>query len=477
MSPLAISMISRIIHISDITMAFDRIRALGKYLKECESLENFDALRTEQCNSLCQQIRDGAALDFDSGATLLALMQQEPLWKEDHKQSLGTVIQEKVQESTKRFGVTNRTQMQDYQHFPLYLTTREWRMVQQQGVHEVQKCNLMVERCIKLGCKCPSEDTMAMITTMCLLGDPARFNDGLMLRSAYMNMKNCIKTALKAVGNQNEDKGLPFVRVLPPLPGAMNPEIMRAAYDDGDGPAPTLPEGVRMHELMQLKSTIPLRGNRLTLQLQVPKAAPLPFMMPGMPMGNPYMNQFAAQFSNMMAAGVQQAVANAAFQANVPQPSRPLPALEGPPAPEPTVPEVVEVEEKKVEAPKRLLAIENTPSKKPKEEQEKSEEKASLTVNAELEKALETRDKNKKETKERPEAVPKAGKAQPTLKKPAAAPKAGTTMKRPSGKIGKGKGPIPSQESRNRQMPHGCSKCRWVMGCTPSCWVNRGYHR
>ena len=181
---------------------------------------------------------------------------------------------------------------------------------------------------------------MAMITTMCLLGDPARFNDGLMLRSAYMNMENCIKAALKQGAPTNEEKGFPFVRTLPSLPGSLSPEIMRAAYDDGDGPAPSLPQGVRMHELMQLKSTIPLRANRLTLQLQVPKAAPLPFMMHGMQMGNPFVNQFTAQFSNMMAAGMQQAVAAAAFQANpnaafqanpnVSQPSRPVPALEGP---------------------------------------------------------------------------------------------------------------------------------------------------
>lgn len=469
-------------------MAFDRIRALGKYLKECESLENFDELRTQQCNNLAQQIRDGPALDFDSGATLLALVQQEPLWKEDHKQSLGTVIQEKVQESTKRFGATStRCQMQNFEQFPLYLTSREWRMAQQQGVHEIQKCNLMVERCMKLGCKCPSEDTMAMITTMCLLGDPARFNDGLMLRSAYMNMKNCIKAALKAGANQNEDKGLPFVRTLPSLPGAMSPEIMRAAYDDGDGPAATLPEGVRMHELMQLKSTIPLRANRLTLQLQVPKAAPaLPFMMPGMAMGNPFMNQFAAQFSNMMAAGMQQAVANVGFQPNnVSQPSQPsrFQALEAAPAPEPAVPqalpEVVPVEEKPQE--KRLLAIENTPSKKPKEthemSEEKEKEKGSLAVNAQLEKALDKRNQTKKDTQ--PEMnLPKNP---PIQKKPAAAPKAGNVMKRPSGKSGnrssKGKGPIPSKETRIRLMPDGCSKCRWVKGCTPSCWVNRGFHR
>ena len=113
-------------------MAFERLQALGKYLKECQPLENYEALREEQCASLCHQIRDGPNLDFDGGATLLAMIQQENLWTDIQKQALGACIQEKVQEGMKGQGFTNRTQMQDYQYFPLYLTTQEWSFIQQQ---------------------------------------------------------------------------------------------------------------------------------------------------------------------------------------------------------------------------------------------------------------------------------------------------------------------------------------------------------
>ena len=297
-------------------MAFERLQALGKYLKECQPLENYEALREEQCASLCHQIRDGPNLDFDGGATLLARIQQENLWTDIQKQALGTCIQEKVQEGMKGQGFTNRTQMQDYQYFPLYLTTQEWSFIQQQRVHETQTCNLMVERIVKLRCKAPSEDTQAMVTTLCLLGDHSRFNDGLMLRAAYINMKGIIKGSLKtAVASLNESPtaaALPFIRTLPAIPASMHRRIMEQAYGTEERPAPSLPEGITMHDLIQLKSTIPVRGSRTSLQLQLPKQASVPFAMPHMMMAlNPMMNMIAA---GMQAMGGNTMVANPAAE-------------------------------------------------------------------------------------------------------------------------------------------------------------------
>lgn len=358
-------------------MAFERLQALGKYLKECQSLENYEALREEQCSSLCHQIRDGPTLDFDGGATLLAMIQQENLWSDTQKQALGTCIQEKVQEGMKGHGLTNRTQMQDYQYFPLYMTAQEWSYIQQQRVHETQKCNVMVERIVKLGCKAPSEDTQAMVTTLCLLGDHSRFNDGLMLRSAYINMKGIIKGSLKtALASQNENPAraeLPFIRTLPALPGSMDKRIMEQAYGTGECPAPSLPEGVAMRDLIQLKSTIPLRGSRTSLQLQLPKPAAVPFAMPHMMMVmNPMMNIFAAgmqamgnhsQGPNPAAERLSKALQDSPFEAvSFSSSARPQPALPAPTLVADVEDEASKERQKRAFAP--LLAIENTPMEK-----------------------------------------------------------------------------------------------------------------
>ena len=66
----------------------------------------------------------------------------------------------------------------------------------------------------------------------------------------------------------------------------------------------------------------------------------------------------------------------------------------------------------------------------------------------------------------RPKSVAKS------LKKPAAS-SAKASMKRPSAKK-KVLQPLARAESVRRR-PRGCSRCREVRGCTPSCWIRRGY--
>lgn len=105
-----------------------------------------------------------------------------------------------------------------------------------------------------------------------------------------------------------------------------------------------------------------------------------------------------------------------------------------------------------------------------------------MAVNADLERALEVRDKSKNEKNggdaptrrdEKPFKKPAA-----FMKKPSAS---GSNLKRPAAsgttRTTTTKGPIPSEKERKKMKPDGCSKCRHVVGCTASCWVQRGYHR
>lgn len=83
------------------------------------------------------------------------------------------------------------------------------------------------------------------------------------------------------------------------------------------------------------------------------------------------------------------------------------------------------------------------------------------------------------------EAAPKpkaaAKSAGKTMKKPAAAPKEMATKKKQdpeTAKIPKGNGrQIPKKEKRVEMVPEGCTSCRRVAGCTPSCWVKKGWVR
>ena len=137
---------------------------------------------------------------------------------------------------------------------------------------------------------------------------------------------------------------------------------------------------------------------------------------------------------------------------------------------------VEEVPEKQEEAP--LKCLEDA-----KEEVKTEDGKPKACEASELlEQALLERDRDKKEKKEgrgmkRPAAARATlGKSNavggeskpPVLKRPAA--------KKPQS-VKHCKGPIPSTKVRLKMFPHGCGKCRGTAGCTPSCWVQRGYRR
>lgn len=119
--------------------------------------------------------------------------------------------------------------------------------------------------------------------------------------------------------------------------------------------------------------------------------------------------------------------------------------------------------------------------KKEKEEEKPAEDKPAIAVNADLEKALEARDKSKNEKIGGDASSTKDPKSE-GMKKPASSMKkpasSQTNFKRPAASSHTGtKGPIPSEKLRKKMKPDGCSKCRHVAGCTASCWAQRGYHR
>lgn len=74
------------------------------------------------------------------------------------------------------------------------------------------------------------------------------------------------------------------------------------------------------------------------------------------------------------------------------------------------------------------------------------------------------------------------------MKRPAAAPKASSSASAAKKKktkesltlnqIPRGDGKVmPSKAQRVRMVPYGCSTCRQIAGCTPSCWVKKGWVR
>ena len=122
------------------------------------------------------------------------------------------------------------------------MTTEDWdTMLKDVTSNIAQKCNKLMDRVYCLGLRAPSEHTMAMITTVLLLQDSARFQDYLQLRSSYLTIKQMVKTYLK---NKVEDPTPELiVKILPPSPEIFLQTFEGTFYKPDEKPGP-LPQGV-----------------------------------------------------------------------------------------------------------------------------------------------------------------------------------------------------------------------------------------
>ena len=519
-------------------MAFDRMKALETYLHSCAHLDNFNEILEQQAVHLVKEINQMQKLEFEEGAPLLAMVQQNKMWTKALKETISQALHGKVQETMGSKGlVSNRQQLQQFIWFPLYLTKGDWDAVLKPSLPVAQKCTLVMERLWKLGLRAPNEDTQAMITVIMLLTESHRFSDSVELRSSYLAVRGLVKTFLK---NHKEDGASPAktYRDLPPCPDALDSGRRDAAFTCGETPA-SLPQGYTMEFLQQCMKLVPQRSNSSSISISLPKSSPYlhPGMQAAMAMGNMGMlgmgGYAQANFGHFGMGGMmfsQHApqLAGVSMQPNaatlaLPPPASSVGGSASCAAPTPCVTEKEEPKEievvpssVKLTPSKRPLAITDAPAV-PVPNEEKSDQVSAVQVSVALEKALEARDTEKKDKtnkkmqeempdtceKDAKDSLPKEGNVQgkPAMKRPASAMTSSAStapLKRPAASVAENKEAKKSdttssagQSSKRRQpgnwkgtidmkqrkklRPKGCTSCRGVVGCCDSCWRKRGY--
>ena len=256
--------------------AFERMKALERYLDECQELGNFQEILQQQCQQVVKELGAMASLELEAAAPLLAMVRQNRLWTNDMKEAISQALHTKVTESLGAGKViASRMPMQDFSWFPVYLTQKDWDIVLQAdtSANVGLKCNVVCDRLWKLGLRAPSEPTYAMITAILLLREPMRFSDGIQLRSSYLTVKQLVKNCLKA--KSDEKTGDECYKTLPPMPTSLAEETYKRVFPEGDGPV-ALPKGLSIGYLKELQAMVPARSynKKLQMPLQFPKAVP-----------------------------------------------------------------------------------------------------------------------------------------------------------------------------------------------------------
>eukprot|EP00438_Fugacium_kawagutii_P022427 Skav232854 [mRNA] locus=scaffold2451:5784:6392:+ [translate_table: standard] len=177
-------------------MAFDRMKSLENYLQSCSQLPDFQEILRTQAASLVKEIRQLNRLDFDEGAPLLAMVQQNQHWTQELKAGIVQAIQSKVSESV---GLrSDRVSFQDLKHFPCYLTAKDWEIIFNVEKALYVRVHCVVERLWRLGLMNPNEDTHAMVTVVMVLTDQNKLTDVFELRKSYLRVKNLVKMNLSS---------------------------------------------------------------------------------------------------------------------------------------------------------------------------------------------------------------------------------------------------------------------------------------
>ena len=209
-------------------MAFDRLKALETYLESCCNLETFPEILEQQCVQLTKELQNLTALDFEEGAPLLAMVQQNRRWSKAQKETISQAIHKKVQESMVKKGVVkDRVQHQSFTWFPQFLCKSDWDLLMNATIPTAQKVSVVMDRLWKLDLRAPNEDTQAMITVCLLLTETQRFSDPVQLRSSYLSVKGLVKSYLK--NRLNSVAPTWTHKELPPVVGALEQERLANA--------------------------------------------------------------------------------------------------------------------------------------------------------------------------------------------------------------------------------------------------------
>ena len=245
-------------------MAFDRLRSLGEYLEASRGSSQFAEILDQQCEMMCKEIRSLEKLDVQEATVFLAVISQQTAWTPAHRDTMTSVVHQKVQDTLAATGglARSRASSQNYTMIPLYLTSSDWGDLLSVRHSIVHKSRVVGERLRSLGLKHPNEATYGMATALVLLREQERFGDPLKLRSSYLHVKDQVKTFLKNHPPPPRDVLLPE---LPACPAGL-PDDLRAGYPEGQGPA-SIPQGVTLQHLQELTNTICFRSNNAKLQI------------------------------------------------------------------------------------------------------------------------------------------------------------------------------------------------------------------
>ena len=433
-----------------------QLHASQKFLAGLTGLPHFSELREKQLQA-CLKVLDGLpSLSTSTVANWLDILDFS-IWGPEGAAKLQTAmaIKETAGETP---GATGRRSLQDYTELPRFIPADLWNVLLGSETGRDGKLALLAQHCAKLGLRCPSEPTCALILTLayCSAPEPRVLEE----REWYDQLK--IK---KPVIKKHLTGSAPaeYLLTLPSDVLGLPVGIRMLAFPNELQAAPVPPSIV---ELMQLMRAHPMRS---TSRFATPQLAPKYVSQePKSPVGKAYMQAlgvmakfFKSGYSRDLHEQGEDDMPNLTYFKHSTRGSKPATLLALQDAPQ-------EAAEK---------GVDGLPPADESQPLDAAYEPAAVVVH--LKESLSAA--KTEASFKRPAAA--AASAAAAFKRPAAAAaSAAAAFKRPAA-ASSDMQPRRTKTKWSKLPPlalreaflAGCSKCRWAANCTPSCWRDRGY--
>ena len=203
--------------------------------------------------------------DLEPGAAteLLALLEEQTVFGPDQVQFLAEALADTAPESSRDKPTCksqkDRRPLQDYSYVFRYCTPDLWTALQDPGLRDFKKLDLLAAHCAKLGLRCPSEFTAQVVTWYFLLygSDHVPLHDAVAVHQQYLSVKSALQRHGRAA--QIATSMLPHVKALPPNPSDLDPAWYSRCFDKAaPAIAPFEDTDLRMNAL-----GVPARGSNL----------------------------------------------------------------------------------------------------------------------------------------------------------------------------------------------------------------------
>ena len=140
------------------------LQGVQKLLASLKGQPCLQSVAVSQANSVAQGLK-GVSLNTDNAAALNSLILEGGHWPS----ALAAELIEKIAEATSTIPQatsTDRTQNQDFQSVSEYFTMAQWHLFSDRSVVEDTKLDVMLDVCIGLGLRNPSEKTSQFLTML-----------------------------------------------------------------------------------------------------------------------------------------------------------------------------------------------------------------------------------------------------------------------------------------------------------------------